>query len=470
MTTITSAGAGSGLDLESVISASVSAKKAQLQQPITTKKTNSQITLTGVGQLKSAISTFTTTLAKMSTDGAFNKRAINITQDKDTPILKVTSNTDASNGQYNITVNKLATTSKVEGSFASSTKALITEDGTLAFKAGDGNDFTVDVKKGDTLQNIRKRINNAGDNFGLNANIINNPDGSAKLVIDSGISGAANPLKITGSTSELKMFEADTSTSTPASGSKMARTQQSSDAEIDVDGSTLTSSTNTFKDKIQGLDITVLRVSDKDTGGNLLSNKVDISTDKSAIKTLVQEFVNSYNTLIDKSTSLGKRNSIVSGVSQNDGGALAGDSMPRAVRSMMAGIVSKSSTESTSISTIFQLGINMDNDGKLSVDSTKFDKALDDNYEQVVSLFSGKNGVAGQLESKLKDYTKTGGLLSLRQDQLNTELRSISQRESDAAGQLTKYEANLRAQYASLDTLLAKMNKSASSLSALTSS
>ena len=63
MATITSAGAGSGLDLESVISASVAAKKAQLQQPITTKKTNTQITLTGVGQLKSAISTFTTTLA-----------------------------------------------------------------------------------------------------------------------------------------------------------------------------------------------------------------------------------------------------------------------------------------------------------------------------------------------------------------------------------------------------------------------
>jgi len=98
MATITSAGAGSGIDLESVISASVAAKKTQLQQPITTKKTNTQITLTGVGQLKSAISTFDTTLAKLSTPGAFNKRAINITQDTDDPILKISSNTDASNG------------------------------------------------------------------------------------------------------------------------------------------------------------------------------------------------------------------------------------------------------------------------------------------------------------------------------------------------------------------------------------
>ena len=470
MATITSAGAGSGIDLESVISASVAAKKTQLQQPITTKKTNTQITLTGVGQLKSAISTFDTTLAKLSTAGAFNKRAINITQDTDDPILKISSNTDASNGQYNVTVNKLATTSKIEGTFASSTSSLITEDGTLTFSAGDGNEFTVDVKKGDTLQQIRKRINNASDNFGLTANIVNTSDGKAKLVIDSGVTGAGNDLKISGSTTELKMFEADTSSATAVSGSSMSRTQQSTDAEIDVDGNILTSDTNTFKDKVQGLDITVLRVSDKDSDGNLKSNKVDVTTDKSAIKTLVQEFVTAYNTLIDKCTELGKRNTIVGGESQDDGGALAGDSMPRSIRTLMANTVMEPNSEMTGINSIFQLGIKMDNDGKLSVDSDKFDDALDDNYEQVVALFSGENGVAGKLQTSLKEYTKTGGLISQRQDQLNSDLRDLSSREATAADQLEKYEANLRAQYGSLDTLLAQMQSSASYLSLLSTS
>lgn len=470
MTTITSAGAGSGLDLESVISASVAAKKTQLQQPITTKKTDTQITLTGVGQLKSAISTFDTTLAKLSTPGAFNKRAINITQDTDDPILKISSNTDASNGQYNVTVNKLATTSKIEGTFASSTSSLITEDGTLTFSAGDGNEFTVDVKKGDTLQQIRKRINNAPDNFGLTANIVNTSDGKAKLVIDSGVTGAGNDLKISGSTTELKMFEADTSSATAVSGSSMSRTQQSTNAEIDVDGNILTSDTNTFEDKVQGLDITVLRVSDKDSDGNLKSNKVDVSTDKSAIKGLVQEFVDAYNTLIDKTTELGKRNTIVGGESQDDGGALAGDSMPRSIRTLMANTVMEPNSEMTGINSIFQLGIKMDNDGKLSVDSDKFDDALDDNYEQVVALFSGENGVAGKLQTSLKEYTKTGGLISQRQDQLNSDLRDLSTREATAADQLEKYEANLRAQYASLDTQLAQMQSSASYLSLLSTS
>ncbi|MGL4508429.1 MAG: flagellar cap protein FliD N-terminal domain-containing protein, partial [Aeromonas sobria] len=74
MMAITSAGAGSGLDLESVIAASVAAKKAQLQQPIIKKQNSTQIALSGIGQLKSSLTTFTDILDTLSKPGAFNKR------------------------------------------------------------------------------------------------------------------------------------------------------------------------------------------------------------------------------------------------------------------------------------------------------------------------------------------------------------------------------------------------------------
>lgn len=169
---ITSAGAGSGLDLESVIAASVAAKKAQLQQPIIKKQNSTQIALSGIGQLKSSLTTFTDILDTLSKPGAFNKRTVNITQDKDNPVMTVESKSGGSNGQYNITVNKLATTSRQEGIFDSSTTSLITQDGQLTFKAG-AKEFKVDVKVGDTLQDIRKSINSNSDNFGLSANIVN---------------------------------------------------------------------------------------------------------------------------------------------------------------------------------------------------------------------------------------------------------------------------------------------------------
>lgn len=461
MTTITSAGAGSGLDLESVISASVAAKKAQLQQPITTKKTAAQLTLSGLGQLKSAISSFNTTLSELSKSGAFNKRSVNITQDKDKPVFEATTNDGASNGEYNVVVNKLAATSQFSASFASSTSSLVSQDGTLTFNAG-GKEFTVDVKAGDTLQQIRKRINNSGDNFGLTANIVNTADGQAKLIVDSGVSGDGKDLTISGSTTEL-------STQFGTAGTNMKITQAAASAKITVDGNELTSDTNTFKDKIEGLSIKVLRTSDTDTNGSFTSNKLKISTDTTSITALVKKFVDDYNTLVSKTTELGKRNSIVGGETQDDGGALSGDSTPRIVRNLMSSSIINPSDKSTVYSTIFELGIKMDNDGVLSLDSTKFSDALEKNYEQVVALFGGDDGVAGKLSTSLKEYTKTGGLLSDRQSELNSELSYWSQKQADTTTRLAKYEASLRAQYGNLDTLLAQMNKSASYLSLITS-
>lgn len=458
---ITSAGAGSGLQLENVIAASVEAKKAQLQQPIITKQNSTQITLSGIGQLKSSISAFTDILDKLSAPGAFNKRAINITQSKDDPILKVESKSGASNGQYNIIVNKLAETSRQEGIFDSSTTPLATQDGQLTFKAGDKT-FKVDVKAGDTLQDIRKSINSNGDNFGLSVNIVNTADGKAKLVIDSGISGDGKDLTITGDNAELGVFE--------AGGGVMSQTRAASSAEINVDGNVLKSDTNTFDDSIQDLKVTVLRVSDKDSAGDLKANKVDITTDKTSIQELVQQFVDGYNTLQDKMNGLGKRNTFVGGVKQDDGGALAGDSTTRAIESFMSNLLVSPSQNSGTYSTVFEIGIKMDNKGKLSLDKTKFGEAVDKNFDQVVALFGGEKGLASTLSSGLKEYTKSGGMLAQREDVLNSDLRALTQKTATANAQLTKYEAALRAQYGSLDALLVKMNSSASALATLQTS
>lgn len=135
--------------------------------------------------------------------GAFNKRSVSITQDKDKPVFEATTNDGASNGEYNVVVNKLAATSQFSASFASSTSSLVSQDGTLTFNAGGKKEFKVDVKAGDTLQQIRKR-NNSGDNFGLTANIVNTADGKAKLVVDSGVSGDGKDLTISGSTGDCR--------------------------------------------------------------------------------------------------------------------------------------------------------------------------------------------------------------------------------------------------------------------------
>ena len=466
MAAITSAGAGSGLQLESIITATLNAKKSSFESMITPQESTLQTTLSGVGQLKSALSTFLTSSQALSATDAFNLRKINITQSTDNPVLSVASDTGVSNGSYNVTVSQLAQGSRLEsnaGSFSSASQVIATADGQLTFNAGSGKTFTINVTAGTTLQGLRSLINGSGSNFGLSANIINS-NGESKLVLDSAVSGSGNNLTISASTSELKIFD----TSDPSS--KIAQTQTAQDASISIDGTTVTSSTNVFDNVIQGTKLTVLRTSDKDASGTAISNKIAITTDTKGVQDKITAFVNAYNTLASSLDSLSKRPSIVAGQRQNDGGPLAGDSTVRGVRNYMFQALSTPSSSSGIFSTVFDIGIKMDNNGKLSVDSTKLTNSLTSSFDQIGALLGGSTGLAATMTTELTKYTQSAGSLDQRSDHINRELRQITQKRTDFNASMVTYETQLRKQYGDLDTLLVKLQMSASSLTALTSS
>lgn len=463
MAGITAAGAGSGLQLEDIIKSTLDAKRSQFESQTVKKETTLKTSLSGIGQLKSSLSTFITAAKKLSETGAFNLRTVNVTQDKDNPVLQVESNSGASNGNYNIVVSQLAKGSRLEsnaGSFSSATQVVATADGQLTFKAGADKSFTVDVKAGDTLQDVRSRINSNGSNFGLSANIIN-LNGESKLVFDSSVSGSGNDLTISASTSELKIFD----TSDPAS--KFTTKQSAQDANITIDNVAVSSKSNVFDNVVQGMKITVLRESDKDSSNAPVANKVAISTDTKGVQDKITNFVKAYNTLESQMDALGKRPSIVAGERQDDGGLLAGDSTLRSIKDFMFQTLSTPSTNGGAYQTIFDIGIKIDNAGQLSVDSTKLTTAMTTNFDQVGALFGGTSGVAAALTTELENYTKTGGRLAQQEDGLNSDMRQIRNKRSDFEAGMVTYEASLRKRYGDLDSLLVKLNKSAASLSAI---
>ncbi len=102
------------------------------------------------------------------------KRSTSITQDKDkpcSPCSRWRARQGASNGQYDIGVEQLAKTSKFGG-----TLQLVDHPSYHPRRKSDVSGlatrpFDVDVKAGDSLQSIRKRINNDADNFGLSINV-----------------------------------------------------------------------------------------------------------------------------------------------------------------------------------------------------------------------------------------------------------------------------------------------------------
>ena len=193
---ITSAGAASGIDFESIIQASLDAKRATLENRTTTKKEEANIELSGVGKLKSALETFQTSLQAFTEDNAFNQRSVTIDQPSDTTYFTVEAEDDASNMSYDIAVKQLASTEKISQVISVGDDNKF-EAGKLTFTLGEGDDqktFEVDVQEGDTIEQIRRRIND--NDLGITANLVQGVDDSGNsvytLTIDSGASGSAN--------------------------------------------------------------------------------------------------------------------------------------------------------------------------------------------------------------------------------------------------------------------------------------
>ncbi len=66
--------------------------------------------------------------------------------------------------------------------------------------------------------------------------------------------------------------------------------------------------------------------------------------------------------------------------------------MTRSVVNLMSNTLITPSESSKEFSTIFQLGIKMDNKGVLALDDKKFSEALDKNFEQVMAVFGVRRG------------------------------------------------------------------------------
>lgn len=461
---ITSAGSASGMDFESIISATLEAKKAQLSNSVTTKKEETNIQLSGVGKLKSALETFQKSIEALTEKNGFNTRKVTTNNPTENPYFTVTTKDDAANGNYNITVEQLSKTEKItSNSFAKDQKFT---EGTLTFtlppiKNDDGSEtkreFTVDIKADDTLTSIRKKINN--NDFGVNATVVTDSNGKQRLVIDSGVSGEDPAFSIKG-TAGLEAFDYDASDSSNAGGNwDQAKTQKAQQAVIYVDGTKLTSDTNEF-DNISGITINVNRVSEKDDNGSLIGNDVEISADYDAVTQKMQDFVNAYNTLMDTMDSLYKHNTYTDGTNNYDGGELSGDSMLRSLQTQIQNMMSNVSANKGTNVDIYSMGIEIDSKGKLSLNTTDFKDGLKDNFNAVVNLFSGDDGILTDINNVVEEYTKSNGILDNRETELNEIIDRYEEKEADNAVYLEEYEASLRQKYARLDTTIAGYNSS----------
>jgi len=459
MALITSAGVGSGLDLESIISATLSAEDTPKMNAFAEKEETLQVELSSLGEVKSAMSKLQDTIEKLADIDNFNKRIANIKQptSDDGDLISVTPTSDITPGDFNIEVVELAQGSRAtsnDGLFTSTDDVVTASGGTLSFAAGDKSfDLTLDA--GATLADLRDAINDSDDNFGVTANIINTGTES-KLVLTSNVSGAGNDLVITNDTAELDNVSTLANDGVSAGGIAIASGDEAKSAEIKVDGISIISETNTFKDAVQDMTITAKRQS---VDGETAKLSVDVDTE--SVTKLVDEFIANYNNLIGQI-----------GLQTRVGKPLNADSTIRSFDSQLINALSTPISDAGPFSSIFDIGLGVDKEGYLEKSSLvrSLNEAMDENYDNIGKAFAGENGIAKQLESLFDNYLDSKGIMNQRETNLNSQLDDLEDDVLNHEYRMEELEARLRQQYAGLDVLLAQMQSTQTYLSAQLSS
>ncbi len=488
---ITSLGVASGNDFSSIVEELVSLKKSSVTRNTTKRSNANTIELSGVSTLKSSLKTFQSTLTAFTEnkDTVFNYKTVTTSQSDNVSVFTVETDDSVANVDFQLGVKQLAKSQKLTQKFS-------TEDGfNNSFEAGtltislgqdekgNSRSFEVEVKEGDTLETIRKRINN-GNDYGVTASLVKTSSGYT-LSLDTGITGDdASPISITanGQGGEGK----DSLSALAIDGSSdnfgnWTQIQKAQDAIITVDGEEVHSSTNKFTNgEIAGLKITVNQLSEAATdsdsdvitssdGKSLKTYNVKVATDGDSTADKIMSFVNGFNTLMTSLDTLSASNTYTDGESNEDGGDLAGDSSVTSLKRQLQSMVSGFSQTQDGM-TIFDMGIKFNKDGTLSFTRETFNQALTSNPNAVSNLLNGDNGLFTKMESVVNDYTKTSGILDQRTDNLNKEKSRIEEQQTRDEETIEKYQTMLTKKYANLDTLMANYSNSLSSLTSVLSS
>ncbi len=455
MASITSAGVGSGLDLESIIKASIDAENVPKMQAFIKKEESIQKELTSIDAISSAISQLESTVEKLSDIENFNKRTATLTQPSSGDLISVSTTSNSTAGKFDVEVVQLAQGSRAVSAtgYSASSDVVTTTGGTLTLAAGASN-FSVNLSAGATLEDVRNAINDENTNFGVIANIINTGTES-KLVLTSNETGLGNDLVVTNDIAELDGVST-VANGGGAGGLAIAVEDQASDAIIKVDGITIQNDSNTFTNAVQDMTITAIKESE-----NNETSRINIDYDKTAVNTLIDEFIANYNNLIG---NIGFQTRI--------GNPLNGDASMRALQNQLNSSLSTPLSGVEPFETLFDIGLGIDKEGYLEKSSLvrSVNESLDDYYDQVGEVFAGENGIAAQFQGLIDNYIDSKGIIKERETSLNSQLDDLEDDVANHEYRMEQLEVRLRKQYSSLDVLLAEMQSTQSYLSAQLSS
>lgn len=447
--TLTTSGLGSGLDINSMVSQLVAAEGNPKKALLTNKQTQLTAQISALGTLKAALSSVQSSLSSLDQPSDFTALAATSgNQD----LFTATAAPGAAAGDYQVTVDRLAQAHKLVSAVFASDQAFGGTSGDSLTLTVNGKSLVVDLSQGQTLAGLRDTVNSATDNPGITASVINAGNGQQALVLTSTQTGAAGQIDVSQNIASGASLSLTTA-NRDAAGDPMTELS-GLDAQVTIDGITVTSPTNQISQAIDGVS---LSLESADPNG---PTSLSVGLDKASISSAVSGFVSSYNSLVKTVTSL-------SGY-QGQGATqpiLFGDSMTQIMSNQLRSELGSSvSGLSGSFSTLADIGIAANSDGTLTLDSNKLDQALSTDAGAVGELFSSPQGFATRIDGTLSSYLESGGILQTRTDGIQAGIDDVTKQQDTLTQRLNALQARYTAQFNAMDALVGQLTSTSNFL------
>ncbi|MEL6344824.1 MAG: flagellar filament capping protein FliD, partial [Myxococcota bacterium] len=378
---------------------------------------------TGLSDLSSRLSDLSTSLETLQ--DISNLRQYSVTY-PETDAFIADASGEALPGVYSIEVNALARSElEVSEGFDDTQSLGVIAEGTLSVTYGGvTTDITVDSSNS-SLSELAASINRGVD--GVSAYVLDTGQSSGRyqLVVQGEDTGASNTLSF------------DTSGLTGGAGTAPTFTEQTaaSNADLTINGIAVTSETNTVNNSIQGLSLNL---------SGLTSGPVDVTValDGEGVQDQVQTFVDAYNEVIDFVQTNSNASDEDAGI---QAGIFNGDSGVRRIVSNLQSILTSQYGTGQPLDSLGLLGIESDQDGKLSIDSSTFQDVVTDDRSSLEEMFGSDSGFGQAMVDALDVYVDPiDGTLKDRDDSIDRTVESLEQQVVRWEDRITSYEERLR--------------------------
>jgi len=324
--------------------------------------------------------------------------------------------------------------------------------GSITLQLQDGSSIDVDLSAADgngngelTPAEIARAINQASGGK-LSAATLT-IDGQQRLVLSSGVGGAAGEITIDASAVGDAGLRAALQGSTETSAARNAVFHLGG-----LGGTRIEQGSNTFTG-IEGVQLTFAQA-----GGEV---GLTVARDDSATTANVQAFVDAYNALKTSLDTLTRSGDLAGG---DSGGPFSSDAGVRALRTRLNDIL-RQAVDGNRLSDI---GVSADKKGLLSLDGTRLKAALERDPDLPGTLVGdGRTGLSGAFNTYLDSWLSTNGQLKSRQDGADTIQKSLSKRELAVNDQYDRLYARYLAQFTQVQVMDAQMKDTLSLLEAM---